>query len=151
MRVATQIPAGPRPSRQRNRLAAAGRAIFFAPIGDGQRRRRGSDGVRLILASLAVLCAVLVLRSNSHPEDVITHVLSPPPYGIRWLVTLFWIGGSLGTIALLLVTASVAKRWMVVRDLAASAGGTLVVSGILVLALGASGGRPAASSSTATS
>ena len=89
-----------------------------------------------------MLCAVLVLRSNSHPEDVITHVLSPPPYGIRWLVTLFWIGGSFGTIAFLLVTASLAKRWMVVRDLAASAVGTLVVSGILVLALGASGGRP---------
>ena len=118
------------------------RAIFFAPIGDDQRRRRGSDAVRLILAALAVLCAVLVLRSNSHPEDVITHVLSPPPYGIRWLVTLFWIGGSFGTIAFLLVTASLAKRWMVVRDLAASAAGTLVVSGVLVLALGASGGRP---------
>ncbi len=120
----------------------AERAIFFAPIGDGQRRRRGSDGVRVILAFLAVLCAVLVLRSNSHPEDVITHVLSPPPYGIRWLVTLFWIGGSFGTIAFLLLTASLAKRWTVVRDLAASAIGTLVVSGLLILALGASGGRP---------
>jgi glycosyltransferase 2 family protein len=120
----------------------AERAIFFAPVGDGQRRRRGSDGVRVILAFLAVLCAVLVLRSNSHPEDVITHVLSPPPYGIRWLVTLFWIGGSFGTIAFLLLTASLAKRWTVVRDLAASAIGTLVVSGILILALGASGGRP---------
>jgi glycosyltransferase 2 family protein len=118
------------------------RAIFFAPIGDGRRRRRGSDAVRLILASLVVLSAVLVLRSNSHPEDVITHVLSPPPYGIRWLVTLFWIGGSFGTIAVLLALASLAERWMVVRDLAASAIGTLIVTGFLVLALGASGGRP---------
>jgi glycosyltransferase 2 family protein len=118
------------------------RAIFFAPIGDDQRRRRGSDGVRLILASLVVLAAVLILRSNSHPEDVITHVLSPPPYGIRWLVTLFWIGGSFGTIAFLVAIASLAKRWMVVRDLAVSAAATLVTSGILVLALGASGGRP---------
>jgi glycosyltransferase 2 family protein len=140
--VAKQIPARTEPPSATESARTAGRAIFFAPIGDGQRRRRGSDGVRLILASLAVLCAVLVLRSNSHPEDVITHVLSPPPYGIRWLVTLFWIGGSFGTIAFLLLLASVAKRWMVVRDLAASAVGTLAVSGILVLALGASGGRP---------
>ena len=140
--MATQIPARTESPSATKSARTAGRAIFFAPIGDGQRRRRGSDGVRLILASLAVLCAVLVLRSNSHPEDVITHVLSPPPYGIRWLVTLFWIGGSFGTIAFLLVIASLAKRWMVVRDLAASAVGTLVVSGILVLALGASGGRP---------
>ena len=140
--MATQIPARTEAPSATKLARMAGRAIFFAPIGDGQRRRRGSDGVRLILASLAVVCAVLVLRSNSHPEDVITHVLSPPPYGIRWLVTLFWIGGSFGTIAFLLVTASLAKRWTVVRDLAASAVGTLVVSGILVLALGASGGRP---------
>jgi undecaprenyl-diphosphatase len=140
--VATQIPARVESPPAAKPVRRALRAIFFAPIGDDQRRRRGSDAVRLILAALAVLCAVLVLRSNSHPEDVITHVLSPAPYGIRWLVTLFWIGGSFGTIAFLLVTASLAKRWMVVRDLAASAVGTLVISGILVLALGASGGRP---------
>ena len=73
---------------------------------------------------------------------MITHVLSPAPYGIRWLVTLSWIGGSFGTIVFLLVVASLAKRWMIVRDLAASAAGTFVLSGILVLALGASGGRP---------
>jgi undecaprenyl-diphosphatase len=140
--VATQIPAQVESPSTLKPVRRAVRAIFFAPIGDDQRRRRGSDAVRLILAALAVLCAVLVLRSNSHPEDVITHVLSPPPYGIRWLVTLFWIGGSFGTIAFLLATASLAKRWLVVRDLAASAAGTLVISGILVLALGASGGRP---------
>jgi glycosyltransferase 2 family protein len=140
--VARQVPASTE-SPSATRLArTAGRAIFFAPIGDGRRRRRGSDCVRLILAFLAVLCAVVVLRSNSHPEDVITHVLSPPPYGIRWLVTLIWIGGSFGTIAFLLLIAGLAKRWMVLRDLAASAVGTFVVSGLLVLGLGASGGRP---------
>src|SRR6516164_5470318 len=140
--MSTQVPAGIDSSAATKSARMSWRAILFAPIGDGRRRRRGSDAVRLILASLAVLCAVLVLRSNSHPEDVITHVLSPPPYGIRWLVTLVWIGGSFGTIAFLLAVASLAKRWMVVRDLAASAIGTLVVAGILVLALGASGGRP---------
>jgi hypothetical protein len=42
-----------------------------APLGDGQRRRRGSDGVRLGVAVLATICAVLALQSNSRPEQVI--------------------------------------------------------------------------------
>jgi hypothetical protein len=57
-------------------------------------------------------------------------------------VTLVWTGGSFGTIAFLLVMASLAEPSMVLRDLAAAAVGTLVISGILVIALGASGGRP---------
>ena len=98
--------------------------------------------MRLVLATLAVICAVLVLRSNSHPEDVVTHALSPPPYGVRWLVDIFWIGGSFGTIAVLLMLAVLARRWNVLRDLAVAAAGTLLVSGLLIAALGASGGRP---------
>jgi uncharacterized membrane protein YbhN (UPF0104 family) len=123
-------------------VPASWRPIFFAPLGDGRRRRRGSDGVRLALAIGSVLAALLVLRSNSYPEDVVTHALSPPPLGVRWLVDVFWIGGSFGTIAFLLLLAGVARRWIVLRDLAVAAAGTLVVSGVLVLALGASGGRP---------
>jgi glycosyltransferase 2 family protein len=140
--MSTESPALAESTSATRRARKSWRAIFFAPIGDGRRRRRGSDGARVILAVLAVLCAVLVLRSNSHPEDVITHVLSPPPFGVRWLVTLFWIGGSFGTIAFLVLMAALAERWEVVRDLAAAAAGTLIVSGLLVLALGASGGRP---------
>ena len=75
----TQIPARTESPSATKSARMSWRAILFAPIGDGRRRRRGSDAVRLILASLAVLCAVMVLRSNSHPEDVITHVLSPLP------------------------------------------------------------------------
>ena len=91
--MSTESPALAESTSATKRARRSWRAIFFAPIGDGRRRRRGSDGARVILAILAVLCAVLILRSNSHPEDVITHVLSPPPFGVRWLVTLFWIGG----------------------------------------------------------
>jgi len=141
--VSTEIPAETMASVSPAKGARRSwRAIFFAPVGDGQRRTRGSDGVRVILAVLAVVCAVLVLQSNSHPEGVITHFLSPPPYGVRWLVALFWIGGSFGTIAFLILVAGIARRWMIVRDLAAAAVGTLIVSGLLVAALGASGGRP---------
>ena len=98
--------------------------------------------MRLIVAAFVVVSAVEVLRSNSHPEDVLTHVLSPPPLGVRWLVDAFWIGGSLGTVALLALLTALARRWNVLRDLVLATAGTLVVEGILVLWLGASGGRP---------
>jgi hypothetical protein len=118
------------------------RSVVFAPLGDGQRRRRGSDGVRLTVAVVATLCAVLALQSNWRPEQVIAGVLSPPPDGVRWLVDVFWIGGSAGTVAALLLLAAVRRRWDALRDLAIAAGGALAVCGILVLALGAAGGQP---------
>src|SRR5262245_56552439 len=118
------------------------RSLIFAPLGDGQRRRRGSDGVRLAVAVLATLCAVLIVQSNLRPEVVVAGVLSPPPNGVRWLVDVFWIGGSFGTVAALLLLAALRRRWDVLRDLAIAAAGALVVSGILVLFLGAAGGRP---------
>jgi glycosyltransferase 2 family protein len=118
------------------------RSLVFAPLGDGQRRRRGSDGIRLAVAVLGTLCAVLALQSNSRPEVVIAGVLSPPPDGVRWLVDVLWIGGSFGTVTALLLLAALRRRREVLRDLAIAAGGTLAVSGILILILGAAGGRP---------
>jgi len=118
------------------------RSLVFAPLGDGRRRRRGSDGARLAVAVLATLCAVLVVRSNSRPEEVVAGVLSPPPDGVRWLVDVFWIGGSFGTVAVLLLLAALRRRWDVLRDLTLAAAGALAVSGVLVLVLGAAGGRP---------
>ena len=118
------------------------RSLLFAPLGDGQRRRRGSDGVRLAVAVLITLCAVLAVQSNSRPEQVVAGVLSPPPDGVRWLVDVFWIGGSFGTVAVLLLLAALRRRWDVLRDLAIAAGGALAVSGILILVLGRAGGRP---------
>src|SRR5262249_11988759 len=102
------------------------------PLGDGQRRRRGSDAVRLAVAVLATLCAVLVVQSNSRPEEVVAGVLSPPPNGVRWLVDAFWIGGAFCG----------GGGWVRVAPPPRRAGGALAVSGILVLVLGAAGGRP---------
>ena len=122
LRVTTTNPASANPSREESssisRLSRGSwRAIFFAPLGDGQRRRRGSDAVRLILAVVGIVGAIAVLRSDSYAEDVVTHALSPPPYGVRWLVDVFWIGGSYGTIVFLLLVAAFARRWTVLRDL----------------------------------
>ena len=88
------------------------------------------------------MCAILVVQSNSRPAEITANVLSPPPNGVRWLVDVFWIGGSFGTVAALLLLAALRRRLDVLRDLAIAAGGTLAVSGILILLLGAAGGRP---------
>src|SRR5215472_9404518 len=89
--------------------ASGWRSLLFAPLGDGQRRRRGSDGVRLAVAILITLAAVLVVQSNSRPEQVVAGVLSPAPNGVRWLVDVFWIGGSFGTVAVLLLLAALRR------------------------------------------
>jgi len=68
--------------------------VLFAPAGDGQRRRRGGDGLRLVCAVLAVACCVLVIRFNSRIDRAIVAVLNPPPRSITWLVTVVYQAGS---------------------------------------------------------
>ncbi len=118
------------------------RSIIFAPVGDGQRRRRGSDGLRLAAAVLALVCCILVIRYDSRIDRAITQVIHPPPRSITWLVTVVYDAGAFGVTIVLLVLALVARRWVVARDIALSAAGAVVVSGILYLLLGSRGGRP---------
>ena len=115
---------------------------MFAPVGDGQRRRRGSDGVRLAVSVLAVVACVLVIRFDSRIDQAIVRVIHPPPRSITWLVTVVYQAGSIGVVIVLAGLALVARRWEVARDLALSAAGAAAVSGILVLLLGSRGGRP---------
>ena len=68
------------------------RSVVLAPIGDGQRRRRGSDGMRLAGAVLALVCCVLVIRYDSRIDRAITAVIHPPPRTITWLVTVVYQG-----------------------------------------------------------
>ena len=118
------------------------RSVLFAPVGDGQRRRRGSDGVRLVLAVIALACCLLVIRFDSRIDRAITQVLNPPPRSITWLVTVVYQVGSFGIAIFLVLLALVARRWEVARDIGLSAAGTAAVSGILALWLGSHGGRP---------
>ena len=118
------------------------RSVMFAPVGDGQRRRRGSDGVRLALAILALVCCVLVIHYDSRIDRAIAQVINPPPRSITWLVTVVYQAGSYGVAIVLVLLALVARRWEIARDVALSVAGTLAVSGILVLLLGSRGGRP---------
>ncbi len=118
------------------------RAIFFAPIGDGQRRRRGSDGVRLGLAALAVLFCLLALRLNPNAEHTVLDVITPAPNGIRWLVASLWWVGTVGVMVAVAVLAALSRRWAVLRDpVVAGVGAWLVTVGSGAL-FGTTGGRP---------
>jgi glycosyltransferase 2 family protein len=117
------------------------RSAFFAPVGDGQRRRRGSDGLRLASAALALLCCLLVIHFDSRVDRAIVQVVHPPPRSITWLVTVVYQAGSFGVIAVLLVAALLARRWVIARDIGLSAAIAAVISGLLVVGLGSSGGR----------
>src|ERR1022692_1579207 len=123
-------------------LARGWRSVMFAPVGDGQRRRRGSDGARLIGAIFALVCCVVLIRYNSRVDRAIIAVIHPPPRSITWLVTVVYDAGAFGVTILLLALALIARRWEIGRDIALSAAGTAAVSGILILLLGSNGGRP---------
>jgi len=98
--------------------------------------------VRVACAVVALVCCVLVIRYDSRVDRAVTAVIHPPPRSITWLVTVVYQAGSYGIGIFLVLLAVIARRWEVARDIAASAVGTLAVSGILVLVLGGRGGRP---------
>jgi uncharacterized protein (TIRG00374 family) len=123
-------------------LRRSWRSIIFAPVGDGQRRRRGSDGLRLAAAILALVCCVLIIRYDSRIDRAVIQVIHPPPWSITWLVTVVYDAGAFGVTIVLVLLVLLARRWLLARDIALSAAGTVVVSGILVLLLGSRGGRP---------
>src|ERR1700749_3729673 len=135
--VAEALMAAPRP-RPRHEW----RALVCAPVGDGQRRRRGSDGARLALAVLGLVLCLLVIHYDSRVDRAIAQVINPPPRSITWLVTVVYQVGSLGVAIVLILLALVARRWEVARDLGLSAALTAAASGILVLLLDSRGGRP---------
>ncbi|MGD0557404.1 MAG: YbhN family protein [Streptosporangiaceae bacterium] len=118
-------------------------SLLLAPDGDGRRRRRGTDGMRLAGAVVGLLCCVLVIRYTSRVDSAITGVLNPPPRSITWLVTVVYQAGLSVVVGVLVLLALVARRWAMVRDIAISAAGAAAVSGILILAIGGRGGRPA--------
>jgi glycosyltransferase 2 family protein len=118
------------------------RSIIFAPVGDGQRRRRGSDGLRLAAAVLALICCVLIIRYDSRIDRAVIQVIHPPPRSITWLVTVVYDAGAFGVTIAAVLLVLLARRWVLARDIALSAAGTAAASGILVLLLGGRGGRP---------
>jgi glycosyltransferase 2 family protein len=123
-------------------LLGGWRSVIFAPVGSGQRRRRGSDGVRLAAAVLVLVCCLLIIRYDSRIDRAITQVIHPPPWSITWLVTVVYEAGSIGVAVAPVGLALLARRWEVARDIGLSAAGTAAVCGILIALLGSRGGRP---------
>ena len=119
------------------------RSVIFAPVGSGQRRRRGSDGVRLAAAVVALGCCLLVIRYDSRVDRAITQVIHPPPWSITWLVTVVYQAGSIGVAVVLVALALLARRWEIARDIGLSAAGTAAVCGIPIAFIGSRGGQPA--------
>jgi uncharacterized membrane protein YbhN (UPF0104 family) len=137
----TQHPVASAAPRPEPNLLRDWRATFFAPVGDGQRRRRGTDGLRLVGAILALVCCVLIIRYDSRIDRAITQVIHPPPRSITWLVTVVYDAGAFGVTIILVGLALVARRWVIARDIALSVVVAAGVGGILILLLGTSGGR----------
>ena len=85
--------AGSAISVREHHLLRSWRSVMFAPVGDGRRRRRGSDGVRLATAIVALGCCLLLIRYDSRMDQAITEVIHPPPWSIDWLVTVVYQAG----------------------------------------------------------
>src|SRR5438034_2709379 len=123
-------------------LVRGWRSVMFAPVGSGQRRRRGSDGVRLATAVLVLGCCLLVIRYDSRIDRAITQVIHPPPWSITWLVTVVYQAGSLAVVVFSAALAVLSRRWEMVRDMLLSAAIAAAMTGVLVLLTGSRGGRP---------
>ncbi len=118
------------------------RSLFYAPHGDGQTRRRGSDATRVVLSILSALVCWLAVKASSHTEHAVAKFLTPPPNGVSWLVTTVWWGGTAGVIGVLAVLALFTRRWQVIRDALFSATVAFALSAALRALVGADGGRP---------
>ncbi len=137
-----------RESAPRRVRAGRWRAIVFAPVGDGQTRRRGSDAVRLGLAALALAVCWLGTKTNSGLEHTIASTMGSPPDGVRWLVSSIWWITSLGVVAVIAVMTLMSRRLSAVRDIAVSGGAAWLLCVISAVVIGTDGGRPPGSGYT---
>ncbi len=115
------------------------RSIVFAPVGDGQTRRRGSDGLRVVAMVVAVVCCWLVTLGAASAQTEITKFLTSAPDGVKWLVNALWWLGSIGTIVVLAALALVSKRRNVARDIALAGGSAYIVCLVVALVVGPNG------------
>ncbi len=117
------------------------RAVFLAPIGDGQTRRRGSDGLRVALAALVVFLCWLFTHAQSNAEHTIATTMASPPYGLRWLIDSTWWATSLGTVVVIAAVTLASRRWTAIRAVGVAGIGSWVLCIIAGAVLGTTGGR----------
>ncbi len=115
---------------------------MFAPVGDGQTRRRGSDAVKLGLAAVALLVCWLGTKANTNLEHTVATTLGSPPNGVRWLISSLWWVTSLGVICVIAFMTLVSRRLSAIRDIAVSGAAAWLLCILSAVVLGTDGGRP---------
>lgn len=122
------------------------RSLVLGPHGGGTTRRRASDAVRVATAAVLVVVLVPVVQANTSVEIHLAELLTPPPTGVRWLVTALWFLGSIGVIVALVLVGLLVPRLTAVRQMALAGVATLLVCLLLDWLLGPDGGRQPVSS-----
>jgi glycosyltransferase 2 family protein len=117
--------------------------VLFAPVGDGQTRRRGSDAFRLASAVVGVVLCWVVIHADSNTEHQVATTLASAPNGLRWLISTVWWTTSVGVIAGIGVVVLVYRRWEAARDIWLSGGGAWLLCVLSNVLFGSTGGRPA--------
>ena len=131
----------PRPASWRTR-GRRWRAVVFAPVGDGQTRRRGSDAVKLGLAASALVVCWLGTKTDSSLEHTVATTMGSPPDGVRWLISSIWWIASLGVVCVIAFMTLVSRRLSAIRDIAVSGAAAWLLCILSAVLLGTDGGRP---------
>jgi glycosyltransferase 2 family protein len=118
------------------------RSLLLGPHGGGTTRRRASDAVRVGVAVVLVVICVPLVQANTSVEIHVSELLTPPPNGVRWLITALWFVGSIGVIVALVLIGLLVPRLTAVRQMALAGLAALAVCLLLDALLGSSAGRP---------
>ena len=118
------------------------RSLLLGPHGGGTTRRRASDAVRVGIAVVLVVICVPLAQANTSVEVHVAELLTPPPSGIRWLITALWFVGSIGVTVALVLIGLLVPRLTAVRQMAVAGVAALVVCLLLDALLGPAAGRP---------
>ena len=117
------------------------RSLLLGPHGGGTTRRRASDAVRLGLATALLIILVPLAAANTSVEVHVTELLTPPPNGVRWLITALWFLGTAGVIVVVLILGLLVPRLAALRQMAAAGVAAIVVCLLLDVVLGPDAGR----------
>ena len=118
------------------------RSLLLGPHGGGTTRRRASDAVRIGIAIVLVVICVPLVQANTSVEIHVTELITPPPSGVRWLITSLWFLGSIGVIVTLVLVGLLVPRLTAVRQMGVAGVAALVICLLLDALLGSSAGRP---------
>jgi uncharacterized protein (TIRG00374 family) len=118
------------------------RSLVLGPHGGGTTRRRASDALRVVIAAVLVVICIPLAQANTSIELHLTELVTPPPSGVRWLVTALWFLGSVGVVVTLVLIGLLVPRFTAVRQMALAGVAALAVCLLIDLVLGPAVGRP---------